>query len=262
MILFPAVDIKNGQCVRLRQGRADDVTVFSPDPTAMARHWADLDAAWLHLVDLDGAFDGLPVNFELIRRICAEVAIPVQLGGGIRDLATARRYIEAGVRRLIIGTMALEEPEVFGKLCTAWPGRIGVSLDAVDGVLKTKGWVADSGLTVDLVLPRLMKQGAAFIIYTDISRDGMHSGVNFAAMEYLVRKTAIPVIAAGGVTRLEDIQTLFPLSEHGLEGVITGRAIYEGTLDFQEALAWIAGACKGEGGRRKAEGGSGQVAAT
>ncbi len=220
MILFPAVDIKNGQCVRLRQGRADDVTVFSPDPAAMARHWADLGAAWLHLVDLDGAFDGLPVNFDLINRICAEVSIPVQLGGGIRDLATAKRYLDAGVRRLIIGTMALEEPEAFGELCAALPpGQIGVSLDAVDGVLKTKGWVADSGLTVDQVLPRLAKQGAAFIIYTDISRDGMHSGVNLPAMEQMVRNTDTPVIAAGGVTRLEDIQTLFPLSEQGLEGV-------------------------------------------
>ncbi|TVQ97909.1 MAG: 1-(5-phosphoribosyl)-5-[(5-phosphoribosylamino)methylideneamino]imidazole-4-carboxamide isomerase [Desulfovibrionales bacterium] len=240
MILFPAVDIKNGQCVRLRQGRAEDVTVFSPDPVAMARHWADLGAAWLHLVDLDGAFDGLPVNFELIKRICAEVALPVQLGGGIRDLETARRYLEAGVRRLIIGTMALEQPDAFGTLCAAFSGRIGVSLDAVDGVLKTKGWVADSGLTVDQVLPRLKEQGAAFLIYTDISRDGMHSGVNLPAMEFLVQHTDIPVIAAGGVTRLEDVQTLFPLSAHGLEGIITGRAIYEGTLDFQEALAWIA----------------------
>ena len=240
MILFPAVDIKNGQCVRLRQGRAEDVTVFSSDPAAMARHWADLGAAWLHLVDLDGAFDGLPVNFELIRRICAEVAIPVQLGGGIRDLETARRYLDAGVRRLIIGTMALERPETFGALCAFLPGRIGVSLDAVDGVLKTKGWVADSGLTVHQVLPRLEEQGAAFIISTDISRDGMHSGVNLQAMEDLVRHTRLPVIAAGGVTKLEDVQALFPLSTQGLEGIVTGRAIYEGTLDFQEALAWIA----------------------
>ena len=240
MILFPAVDIKNGQCVRLRQGRADDVTVFSLDPAAMARHWADLGAAWLHLVDLDGAFDGLPVNFELIQRICSQVSIPVQLGGGIRDLETARRYLDAGVRRLILGTMALERPEAFGELCVALPGRIGVSLDAVDGVLKTRGWVDDSGLTVDQVLPRLEEQGAAFIIYTDISRDGMHSGVNLTAMAELVRHTRLPVIAAGGVTKLEDVQSLFPLSTQGLEGIITGRAIYEGRLDFQEALAWIA----------------------
>lgn len=240
MILFPAVDIKNGQCVRLRQGRADDVTVFSPDPVAMAGHWVEQGATWLHLVDLDGAFDGLPVNFELISRICRHVSVPIQLGGGIRDLDTAKRYLQAGVTRLIIGTMALEQPDVFRELCSALPGRIGVSLDAVDGALKTKGWVQDAGLTVDQVLPGLEEQGAAFIIYTDISRDGMHSGVNLQAMEHLVQKSRLPVIAAGGVTRLEDVQALHPLAPRGLEGIITGRAIYEGTLDFPAAMAWIA----------------------
>lgn len=239
MILFPAVDVKNGQCVRLRQGRADDVTVFSTDPAAMAGHWVDLGAQWLHLVDLDGAFDGRPVNFALVKSICSQVHIPVQLGGGIRDLSTAQSYLDAGVERLIIGTMALENPEGFAKLCSALPGRIGVSLDAVDGALKTKGWVADSGLDIDQVLPRLADQGASFIIYTDISRDGMHSGINVSALESLTRKTPLPVIAAGGVTRLEDVQNLYPLSSKGLEGVITGRAIYEGTLDFQAALKWI-----------------------
>jgi phosphoribosylformimino-5-aminoimidazole carboxamide ribotide isomerase len=239
VILFPAVDIKNGKCVRLRQGRADDVTVFSTDPTAMARHWEDLGARWLHLVDLDGAFDGLPVNFRLIKQICNQVSVPVQLGGGIRNLEIARKYLDAGVERLIIGTLALEQPGTFRELCTALPGRIGVSLDAVGGALKTKGWVADVDLTVDQVLPRLADQGAAFIIYTDISRDGMHSGVNLSAMVHLVKKTPLPVIAAGGVTNLEDIQVLYPLASQGLEGVITGRAIYEGTLDFKEAIAWI-----------------------
>lgn len=239
MILFPAVDVKNGQCVRLRQGRADDVTIFSSDPAQMAEHWVRLGAQWLHLVDLDGAFDGRPANFALIKDICARISIPVQLGGGIRDLSTAKAYLDAGVRRLIIGTLALESPEEFGDMCAALPGRIGVSLDAVDGALKTKGWVADAGLTVDQVLPRLERQGAAFIIYTDISRDGMHAGVNLTALEQLVTKTSLPVIAAGGVTRLEDVQNLFPLASQGLEGVITGRAIYEGTLDFQMALAWI-----------------------
>lgn len=240
MILFPAVDIKNGQCVRLRQGRADDVTVFSADPSAMARRWAALGAKWLHLVDLDGAFGGRPVNFALIRNICREVDASVQLGGGVRDRQTAQAYLDAGVARLIIGTLALENPHAFAELCAAFPGRIGVSLDAVDGALKTKGWVADSGLTVDHVLPRLADQGAAFIIYTDITRDGMHSGINVRAFERLVEQTSLPVIAAGGVTRLEDVQNLYPLSIRGLEGVITGRAIYEGTLDFQAALAWVA----------------------
>lgn len=239
MILFPAVDVKDGQCVRLRQGRADEVTVFSSNPAEMAEHWARLGARWLHLVDLDGAFDGRPTNFALIKDICARINIPVQLGGGIRDLQTARVYLDAGVRRLIISTLALESPEEFGAMCTALPGRIGVSLDAVDGALKTKGWVADAGLTVDQVLPRLERQGAAFIIYTDISRDGMHAGVNLSALEQLVMKTPLPVIAAGGVTRLEDVQNLFPLTSQGLAGVITGRAIYEGALDFRKALAWI-----------------------
>ncbi len=239
MILFPAVDIKNGQCVRLRQGRKDEVTVFSADPAAMARHWADLGARWLHVVDLDGAFDGLPINFGLVRDICAALGIPVQLGGGVRDLDTAKAYLDAGVARLIIGTMALENPQEFGRLCAALPGRIGVSLDAVDGRLKTKGWVQDAGLNVLDVLPRLAEQGAAFIIYTDIGRDGMQSGVNLEALGRLLDSTDLPVIVAGGVATLEDVQALAPLESRGLEGIITGRAIYAGSLDFGAAVRWL-----------------------
>ena len=240
MILFPAVDIKDGQCVRLRQGVAEDVTVFSPDPQAMARHWAGLGANWLHLVDLDGAFSGKPRNFELIARICAGLTIPVQLGGGIRDAATASAYLEAGVRRLIIGTLALADPEAFAAICAAHPGRIGVSLDAADGRLKVKGWVEDAGLTVDDVLPRLAAAGAAFVVYTDISRDGMQTGVNRPALERLLERTELPVIVAGGVATLDDVKALYPYGAKGLEGVITGRAIYAGTLDFGEAMAFIA----------------------
>ncbi len=240
MILFPAVDIKDGQCVRLRQGLADEVTVFSPDPVAMARHWADLGALWLHLVDLDGAFSGKPKNFDLIRRICAAVTIPVQLGGGIRDAATAAAYLEAGVRRLIIGTLALADPEAFAAVCAAHPGRIGVSLDAVDGRLKVKGWVEDAGLGVEDVLPRLKEQGAAFVVYTDISRDGMQSGVNKDALDRLLSLTDLPVLVAGGVATLDDVKAMYPYSKKGLQGVITGRAIYAGTLDFGEAMAYIA----------------------
>jgi phosphoribosylformimino-5-aminoimidazole carboxamide ribotide isomerase len=239
VILFPAVDIKDGQCVRLRQGLADQVTVFSTDPEAMARHWAGQGAKWLHLVDLDGAFSGAPKNFDLIARICADVGIPVQLGGGIRDLGTAEAYIRAGVSRLIIGTMALADPETFALLCTAFPGRIGVSLDAVDGRLKTKGWVEDSGLVVDDVLPRVTRAGTAFLVYTDISRDGMQSGINIKAMERLLAATSLPVIAAGGVHALADVQALHPLAAQGLAGVITGRAIYAGTLDFAAASRWL-----------------------
>jgi phosphoribosylformimino-5-aminoimidazole carboxamide ribotide isomerase len=218
---------------------ADQVTVFSTDPEAMARHWAGQGAKWLHLVDLDGAFSGAPKNFDLIARICADVGIPVQLGGGIRDLGTAEAYIRAGVSRLIIGTMALADPETFALLCTAFPGRIGVSLDAVDGRLKTKGWVEDSGLVVDDVLPRVTRAGTAFLVYTDISRDGMQSGINIKAMERLLAATSLPVIAAGGVHALADVQALHPLAAQGLAGVITGRAIYAGTLDFAAASRWL-----------------------
>ncbi len=239
MILFPAIDIKDGQAVRLKQGLADQVTVFSPDPVAAAAHWLDLGAKALHVVDLDGAFSGLPVNKDLIARICTRAGVPVQLGGGIRDLATAEAYIQAGVSRLLIGTMALADPDTFGALCQALPGKIGVSLDADGGKLKTKGWVEDSGLTVGDVLPRLEAQGAAFLVYTDISRDGMQTGVNIEAMEALLSKTKLPVMAAGGVAVLDDLKALYPLHAKGLEGVITGRAIYTGTLDFAEANAWL-----------------------
>ena len=239
MILFPAVDIKGGQCVRLRQGLEHEVTVFSKDPVAMARHWAEQGARWLHVVDLDGAFQGSPVNEPLIRDICATIDIPVQLGGGVRDQAIAGAYLDAGVERLIIGTLALEDPQGFRALCAAFPDRIGVSLDGVDGVLKSRGWVSDTGLSVEEVLPRLEADGAAFVVYTDISRDGMQSGVNVAVYERLVEQTRLPVLAAGGVATLEDVKALLPLSHKGLEGVITGKAIYEATLDFSHAQAWL-----------------------
>lgn len=243
MLLFPAIDIKNGECVRLRQGQADAVTVFSKDPASMAQHWIDLGASWLHVIDLDGAFSGTPVNAVLINTICktcAQKGVRVQLGGGIRTLDIAKAYVEAGVTRLIIGTVALEEPDLFKELCRQLPGQIGVSLDAHDGRLKTKGWVDDAGLTALDVLPRLEEQGAAFIIYTDICRDGMQSGVNMEALEQLLANTRLPVIAAGGVTTLKDIKNLAPLASKGLQGAITGRAIYEGTLDVKEALDWLA----------------------
>ncbi len=241
MIVFPAVDIKGGQCVRLKKGRADQETVFSSDPVEAALHWQNLGAQWLHLVDLDGAFAGKPVNLPLITRLCKALSIPVQMGGGIRDLDTARAYIGAGVTRLIIGTLALEDPEAYGRICAALPGKIGVSLDTEDGRLKTKGWVGDSGLAIVDVLPRLHQQGTAFIIHTDIDRDGMQSGVNLALLTDLAGISPVPLVAAGGVATLDDIRNLYPLSKSGnLQGAITGRAIYEGTLDLREALRWIA----------------------
>lgn len=241
MIIFPAVDIKGGQAVRLKQGKADQETVFSSDPVAMAKKWQEQGGKWLHVIDLDGAFSGEPVNRDLIKSICSSVDMPVQLGGGIRDLETAKAYLDAGVSRLIIGTIALTEPELFGSICKAFPGQIGVSLDAEGGVLKTKGWVEDSGLTIYDVLPRLEEQGVAFIIYTDIDRDGMQTGVNLPALTKLAQTSSVPVIAAGGVATLDDIKALYPLTkEANLEGAISGKAIYTGTLDLKEASDWIA----------------------
>ena len=240
MIIFPAVDIQDGKAVRLRQGRADDSTIFSPDPVAAARHWQEQGARWLHVVDLDGAFDGLPRSRDIVRAICSALDIPVQLGGGIRSEQIAEAYLDAGVERLIIGTLALEQPEAFAALCRRFPGRIGVSLDAECGRLKTKGWVADAGLSVDDVLPRLLGDGAAFIIYTDIERDGMQTGVNLPALTHLAEASTVPVIAAGGVATLADVQALYPLSRTArLQGAISGRALYEGTLDLKQANDWI-----------------------
>lgn len=240
MIIFPAVDIQGGKAVRLKQGRAEDSTVFAHDPVAAALAWQEVGARWLHVVDLDGAFDGNPTNRTLVGKICDALSIPVQLGGGIRDAATAAAYMDAGVERLIIGTMALENPDAFTALCAQFPGHIGVSLDADHGKLKTKGWVADSGLSVEQVLPRLISSGAAFVIYTDIARDGMQSGVNVQALQDLASACPVPVIAAGGVASLDDVKNLYPLTKTtSLQGAISGRALYEGTLDLAEAQAWI-----------------------
>ncbi|OEU70356.1 MAG: 1-(5-phosphoribosyl)-5-[(5-phosphoribosylamino)methylideneamino]imidazole-4-carboxamide isomerase [Desulfovibrio sp. S3730MH75] len=239
MIIFPAVDIKDGVCVRLAQGQADAVTVFSNDPVAQANYWENQGACYLHVIDLDGAFSGVPKNFDLIKSICSELSIPVQLGGGIRDIETAAKYIEAGVKRLIIGTMALEEEEMFAELCARFPGQIGVSLDAVDGKLKSRGWVEDAGISIYDIIPRIEAAGAAFIIYTDISRDGMEVGVNTSGLAELCSKTKLPVIAAGGVATLEDIINLYPLASKGLEGAISGKAIYTGSLNLAEAIEWL-----------------------
>lgn len=240
MIIFPAVDLQNGKAVRLKQGRAEESTVFNDDPVAAALHWQEQGAEWLHLIDLDGAFQGKSVNADIVARISASLNIPIELGGGVRDEDAARMWFDAGVTRLIIGTMALEKPEEYARLCALFPGKIGVSLDAVDGRLKTRGWVADAGLTVDEVLPRLIGDGTAFIIYTDIARDGMQSGVNLPMLSHLARTSSVPVVAAGGVATLDDIKALYPLSvTANLEGAISGRAIYEGTLNLPEAMQWI-----------------------
>lgn len=241
MRIYPAIDIQHGHAVRLRQGRKEDFTVFADSPLDAARHWRDLGASWLHVVDLDGAFSGSLANAPVIGRIVTELGLPVQAGGGIRTEQSARQYLDAGVTRLIIGTMALEDPDAFRNICAAFPGRIGVSLDADHGTLKTRGWLKDSGAKVNDILPELEKSGAAFIIYTDISRDGMHLGINIPALENILESTSLPVIAAGGVSTLEDIAQVYELRSRGnLDGVISGRALYEKTLDLPEALAWLA----------------------
>jgi phosphoribosylformimino-5-aminoimidazole carboxamide ribotide isomerase len=208
----------------------------------MALRWQQIGARYLHVVDLDAAFEGVSQNIEIIQAICANLSIPVQLGGGIRSEAIARKWFDSGVARLIVGTLALEEPQRFAAMCAAFPGRIGVSLDSRGEKLKTRGWTADSGQTAADVLPRLAEAGACVIIHTDIERDGTHSGVNLAALEHLAKTSAVPVIASGGVSNMADIEALHQISRRAnLEGVIVGRAIYENTLDLAQAIQWIDG---------------------
>lgn len=239
MIIFPAVDIRDGKAVRLRQGRKEDATIFGDNPLEAALAWQEAGAEFLHLIDLDAAF-GEKSNFEIIKKIVAALDIPVQVGGGIRDRETAARYLDAGINRLITGTMALESREDFSALCRDFPGRIGVSLDAVNGRLKSRGWLKDVDVSIQDIVPELEEGGAAFLIYTDIERDGMQAGLNLKAVKRLLELTNVPVIIAGGVSCLSDIIALYALNDSGkLEGVISGRALYEKTLDLAEAIKWL-----------------------
>ena len=241
MIVLPAIDLYEKKAVRLYKGEYSKMTVYSEDPPKLAQEFREAGAEWLHLVDLEGAKCGGTPNFDIAAKIIRTSGLLVELGGGIRDEETAHRWLDTGVTRLIIGTMALEEPVRFAALCHACPGRIGVSLDAENGRLKTRGWVGDTDLAVDDVVPRLSEDGAAFLVYTDIERDGMQTGVNVAALTHLAKTSRVPVIAAGGVATLDDVKALYPLSvSDNLEGAISGRAIYEGTLNLREAMNWIA----------------------
>ena len=239
MIIFPAVDIQAGRAVRLRQGRKDDYDVFAEDPVAMALQWQEQGARWLHIVDLDGAFDGRTINLPLVRRMAKNLKIPFQVGGGIRTVESARHYMDAGAQRLIIGTAALEDRDSFAKICATFPGKIGVSLDARNGVLKSRGWLRDTGLQIREILPWLAENGVAFIIYTDIERDGMKAGVNIPALLDLLHNSPCPVIAAGGIADMNDVRKLANLAEPGLEGFISGRALYEKSLNLPETLAFL-----------------------
>ena len=231
MLLIPAIDLKDGRCVRLRQGRMDDETVFSDDPVELAGRWVRDGARRLHLVDLNGAFAGEPVNGAAIRGIAATYpALPLQVGGGIRDEATIAAYLNAGVRYCIIGTQAVKDPAFVARACRAFPGRIMVGLDAKDGQVAINGWAEITEHHVTDLARRFEDDGVSAIVYTDIGRDGMLSGPNVAATCALADAVRIPIVASGGITNLEDIRAL--CAAGNIEAAITGRAIYEGTLDF------------------------------
>ncbi len=235
MILIPAIDLKDGKCVRLRQGRMEDDTVFSDDPVAMAAHWVEQGARRLHLVDLNGAFAGEPVNGEIVKEIARSFPdLPIQIGGGIRSPEIIESYLKAGVQWLIIGTKAVEEPDFVTAMCKEFSGNIIVGLDARDGKVATDGWAVTTDVDVTDLAKRFQDDGVQSIVYTDISRDGMMQGVNVEATAALARAISIPVIASGGITNLEDIKALCAAADSGIEGAITGRAIYEKTLDFAE----------------------------
>ena len=236
MLLIPAIDIKDGKCVRLRQGRMDDVTVYAENPLDMAKRWVDAGARRLHLVDLDGALAGNPVNANVVHDIAETFPdIPIQIGGGIRDADTIQAYLDAGVNYVIIGTKAVTAPHFVSDVCLEFPGHIIVGLDAKNGKVATDGWSKLSHHDVNDMAKHFEDDGVVSIIFTDIGRDGMMNSVNTEATVELCKHITIPVIASGGISNLDDIRSLSEVAEEGIEGAITGRAIYEGTLDFAEA---------------------------
>ena len=236
MLIIPAIDLKDGQCVRLRQGLMDDSTVFSDDPVAMAVRWVEAGCRRLHLVDLNGAFAGEPVNGAVVTAIAAAYPdLPIQIGGGIRTLETIEHYINAGVSYVIIGTKAVKEPEFVAEACVAFPGKVIVGLDARDGLVATDGWAEVSEVRATDLARRFESDGVAAIVYTDIARDGMMQGVNVEATVAMAQASSIPVIASGGITDIQDIRALMNVAHTGICGAITGRAIYEGTLDVADA---------------------------
>ena len=243
MLLIPAIDLKDGKCVRLRQGRMEDETVFADDPLEMAQKWVDAGARRLHLVDLNGAFAGKPVNAEVIHRIAeAFPELPIQVGGGIRDEDTVQAYLDAGVQFVIIGTKAVSTPHFVNDLCLEFPGHIIVGLDAKDGKVAIDGWSKLSHHSVIDLAQRFEDDGVEAIVYTDIGRDGMMKGVNVEATAELANAISIPVIASGGVSSLDDIRALAAREDEGIMGAIIGRALYEGSIDLAEANRLVDGA--------------------
>jgi phosphoribosylformimino-5-aminoimidazole carboxamide ribotide isomerase len=236
MLIIPAIDLKDGRCVRLRQGRMEDETVFGDDPVEVARRWVDAGARRLHMVDLNGAFEGKPVNAKAIRAVAeAFQELPIQVGGGIRDEETVQTYLDAGVQFVIIGTKAVSAPHFINDLCVEFPGHIIVGLDARDGKVAIDGWSKLSNHSVIDMAQRFEQDGVEAIVFTDIGRDGMMSGVNVDSTVQLARAIHIPVIASGGITGIEDIRALCGVYDEGIMGAITGRALYEGSLDLAAA---------------------------
>ena len=236
MLIIPAIDLKDGQCVRLRQGLMERSTVFGDNPVDFARRWVGLGCRRLHLVDLNGAFSGEPVNGEAVTEIAkAFPKLPIQIGGGIRSGDTIEYYLQAGVNFLIIGTKAVKEPEFVGEMCRQFPGKIIVGVDAKNGLVATDGWAQVSSIRATDLVKQFEADGVSAIVYTDISRDGMMQGVNVEATVAMAKASKIPVIASGGITNMDDIKTLKVQANQGIIGAITGRAIYEGTLDIKQA---------------------------
>lgn len=237
MLLIPAIDVKDGKCVRLRQGRMDDVTVYEDDPAEAARRWVDAGAERLHVIDLDGAAAGEPVNADAVHRIAERFPdVPIQVGGGIRNEQAIDAYLEAGVQYVILGTKAVNEPHFVSDMCVEFPGHVIVGLDARDGKLAVEGWSKLSKHDVVDLAERLEDDGVEAIIYTDISRDGMLAGANIEATRRLAESVRIPVFAAGGIASLDDLRKLLEISDSGVAGAITGRAIYDGSLDFAAGI--------------------------
>lgn len=233
--VYPAIDLKDGNCVRLFKGDMDAATIFSDDPAGQALEFVDAGCPWLHLVDLNGAFKGAPVNADAVDAILKAVDVPVQLGGGIRDIATMERWLEAGISRLILGTLAVKNPDLVKEACRTFPGKIAVGIDAKGGKVAVEGWAEASEMDVTELALKFEDAGVAAIIHTDIDRDGTLTGVNAEASSDLAKAVSIPVIASGGVKDIDDIHRV--AAAGNLEGVVTGRAIYDGRLDLKQALA-------------------------
>lgn len=236
MIIIPAVDIKEGKCVRLLQGRMEDSTHYSDSPASMAKQWADKGAELIHIIDLDGAFAKGVKNYHAIKEILERIRTPIQVGGGIRDLKTIEMYLEAGVSKVIIGSEALYNPQLVKDACGKYPGRIVVGIDARNGMVAVEGWSRTSETKAIDLAKEFESCGVAAINFTDIHRDGMQTGPNIEETAALAEAVSIPIVASGGVSTLEDIKNLLEIEDKGVVGVITGRAIYEGTLDLEEAI--------------------------